>query len=213
MSDEKISSNDAIEAALHLDGDPEHVNAFYEDWARDYNRDVASTGYSGPAISARLLLQHCPETDIEILDAGCGTGLAGIELQALEYRRVDGFDLSESMAAEARATGCYREVRGNIDMMRAAREYPGRAYGAVLSVGVFTLGHVPPEALLELLSLTRDQGLLLVSTRSHYYEQTNFQQVIDELRDGGRVELRQVLKDAPYNHDGDGHYWVLKKLG
>lgn len=212
MSDKKISANDAIDAALHLDGDPEQVNAFYEDWARDYNRDVASAGYSGPAISARLLRQHCPETDIDVLDAGCGTGLTGIELQALEYLRIDGFDLSESMAVEARGTGCYREVRGSIDMMRAAHEYRGQVYDAVLSVGVFTLGHVPPEALLELLSVTRDQGLLVLSTRSHYYEQTNFQQLIDDLCAAGRVELRQLLENAPYNHDGDGHYWVLKKL-
>ena len=213
MSGEKISANDAIDEALRLDGDPERVNAYYEDWARDYNRDVASAGYSGPSISARLLQQHRPETDIELLDAGCGTGLAGIELQALGYRRIDGFDLSESMAAEARATGCYREVRGDIDMMRASQSYAGAAFDAVLSVGVFTLGHVPPEALLELLQLTRCGGLLVLSTRSQYYEQTGFQQLIDELRDDGRIELREVLENAPYNHDGDGHYWVLEKLG
>ncbi|MGD8839531.1 MAG: methyltransferase domain-containing protein [Gammaproteobacteria bacterium] len=213
MSDEKISDNDAIDAALHLDGDPERVNAFYEDWARDYNRDVASAGYSGPAISARLLRQHRPETGIDLLDAGCGTGLAGIELRGLGYRRIDGFDLSESMAAAARATGCYREVRGDIDLLRASQSYAGAAYDAVLSVGVFTLGHVPPEGVLELLQLTRDGGLLVLSTRSQYYEQTGFQRLIDDLQDRGRIEVRQLLENAPYNQDGDGHYWVLEKSG
>lgn len=213
MSDDKISDNDAIDAALRLDGDPERVNAYYEDWARDYNQDVASADYSAPAISARLLKRYLPATGVDLLDAGCGTGLAGIELRELGYRRIDGFDLSASMAAEARATGCYREVRGDIDMMRASQSYAGAAFDAVLSVGVFTLGHVPPEALLELLQLTRDGGLLLLSTRSQYYEQTGFQQLIDDLRDQDRIEIRHLLENAPYNHDGDGHYWVLEKLG
>ena len=212
MSDDKISENEAIDGALRLDGDPEKVNAYYEEWARDYNRDVASSGYSGPAISARLLQQHRPDTRIEILDAGCGTGLAGLALQALGYRQIDGFDLSASMAAEARVADCYREVRGEVDIMQASRNYARAAYDAVLSVGVFTLGHVPPEALLELLSLTRDGGALVLSTRTQYYEQTDFQQLIDDLLDAGRIELLQVLKNAAYNHDGDGHYWVLHKL-
>jgi predicted TPR repeat methyltransferase len=211
MSDEKISDNEAIDAALRLDGDPGRVNVYYEDWARDYNRDVASAGYSAPAIAARLLQQQRPDLDIDLLDAGCGTGLAGIELQGLGYRRIDGFDLSESMAAEARATGCYREVRGAIDMMRASESYAGAAFDAVLSVGVFTLGHVPPEALLELLRLARGGGLLVLSTRSLYYRQTGFQKLIDDLRDRGRIEVRHLLEDAPYNHDGDRHYWVLEK--
>jgi len=211
MSDEKISDNDAIDAALRLDGDPERVNAYYEEWALNYNRDVADAGYSGPAIAARLLQQHRPDTAIEILDAGCGTGLAGLALHGLGYRQLDGFDLSASMAAEARAAGCYREVRGDIDIMRASHNYAGSAWDAVLSVGVFTLGHVPPEALLELLRLTRDGGVLVLSTRTQYYEQTDFQQLVDDLLDAGRVEILQVLKDAAYNHDGDGHYWVLQK--
>lgn len=212
MSGDKISDNEAIDAALRLDGDPERVNAYYDDWARDYNRDVESAGYSGPAISARLLQQHRPDTGIEILDAGCGTGLAGLALQTLGYRRLDGFDLSASMAAEARAAGCYREVRGDIDIMQASQAYTGACYDAVLSVGVFTLGHVPPEALLELLPLTRDGGALVLSTRTHYYDETGFQELIDDLLDASRIELLQLLENAPYNHDGDGHYWVLQKL-
>jgi len=211
MSDDKISGNDAIDASLRLDCNPERVNAYYEEWARTYNRDVASAGYSGPAISARLLRQHRPDTGIGILDAGCGTGLAGLALQALGYRQLDGFDLSASMAAEARAAGCYREVRGDVDIMQAAQSYAGQAYDAVLSVGVFTLGHVPPEALLELLSLTGDGGLLVLSTRTQYYQQTGFQRLIDDLLGARRIELLQVLKNAAYNHDGDGHYWVLQK--
>ena len=96
-------------------------------------------------------------------------------------------------------------------MMHAPRDFPQADYDIVLSVGVFTLGHVPPEALAQLLPLLRRGGLLLVSTRSHYYEQTEFQQQVDLLLRDGRLQQLQVIRDAPYNHDGDAHYWVFRK--
>lgn len=212
MSDDRISNNDAIDAALHLDGNPEKVKAFYEDWAKNYNIDTTSSDYTGPVVSAKLLQQHLSDTSRRLLDAGCGTGLVGVELAKLDFRNIDGFDLSGSMAQQAIATGVYQRVLGEIDMMRAADHYADETYDAVLSVGVFTLGHVPPEALLVLLRLVRSGGLLIVSTRSHYYDDSNFQQVVDQLLADGRVELLQTLMDAPYNNDGNGHYWVMKRV-
>ncbi|MBT8436878.1 MAG: class I SAM-dependent methyltransferase [Gammaproteobacteria bacterium] len=213
MPDEKISSNEAIDAALHLDGDPEHVKQFYEDWAKNYNIDTTGSDYTGPTIAAKLLHQHLAAKDSKLLDAGCGTGLVGVELQSLGYIYVDGFDLSDSMVELAAATGAYRQVLGSIDMMRASQSYPAASYDAILSVGVFTLGHVPPGALPVLLGLARAGGLLVISTRTHYYDQTNFQQVVDELTTNQQAELVQLIKDAPYNNDGDGHYWVFRKSG
>ena len=63
MSDDKISSNEAIDAALHLDGDPERVKQFYEDWAKNYNIDTSGSEYTGPAIAANLLQQHLTDKD------------------------------------------------------------------------------------------------------------------------------------------------------
>lgn len=211
MKDDKISNNEAINAALHLDGDPKHVKEFYEDWAKNYNLDTTSSDYTGPAITAKLLAEFLSDKSARLLDAGCGTGLVGVELQSIGFNSIDGFDLSDSMAEQATATGAYQRVLGSVDMMRATEKYPHTVYDSVLSVGVFTLGHVPPEALNELLKLTRSGGLLLISTRTHYYDQTNFQPLVDDLIASGQIELLRLLKDAPYNTDGDGHYWVFKK--
>jgi len=211
MSDEKISSNTAIDGALHLDGDPGKVKQYYADWARTYDRDTGEAEYSGPRIAARLLSQHLDDRDARILDAGCGTGQVGVELRGLGYRDIDGFDLSTEMVELAIASGAYRRVEGGIDMMRAREDYPHSDYDALLSIGVFTLGHVPPQALQVLPDLLRDGGLLLISTRSHYYEQTDFRQCADALLASDRLSQLQVLWDAPYNHDGDAHYWVFRK--
>ena len=213
MSDDKISSNDAIDAALRLDGDPENVRAYYDDWARDYDLDTGSVDYDAPSICVRLLRHFLADDQAGLLDAGCGTGQVGVELERIGYRRIDGFDLSEEMVRQAGERGVYRELRGGIDMMRAARHYAHARYDAVLSAGVFTLGHVPPEALPVLLQLLRDNGLLVLSTRTHYYDQTGFQALVDDLVESGKVELLKLLRDAPYNKDGGAHYWVLRKSG
>ncbi|MCP4983648.1 MAG: methyltransferase domain-containing protein [Gammaproteobacteria bacterium] len=210
MSDQKISDIDTIEAALQLDGDPQNVRDYYEDWAKNYNLDTRSAGYSGPAIAAKLLSGYLPDLGSRLLDAGCGTGQVGIELRALGYQNIDGFDLSESMSEQAAASGGYQRVLGGIDMMQAPRSYPLSDYDAVLSIGVFTLGHVPPEALRVLLRLARTGGIVVISTRSQYYQQSNFQWLVDDLVDNGRMVLLQVVKDAPYNQDGTGHYWVFR---
>ena len=213
MNDDKISDHEAIDAALHLDGDPEKVKEFYAEWAKNYDSDVGDARYSGPAIAAKLLQRHVEDEAAQLLDAGCGTGQVGRELHALGYRIIDGFDLSAEMAELAGATGAYRHVAGDIDMMRALEDFPYREYDALLSIGVFTLGHVPPEALEVLLQLLRAGGLLLISTRSHYYDQTEFQQQVDALLEQGLLTQLQVIWDAPYNHDGDAHYWVFRKGG
>jgi predicted TPR repeat methyltransferase len=213
MSDDKISTNAVIDAALRLDGDPQNVKQFYADWARNYDQDVSAAQYSGPAIAARLLQQQLDDRKARILDAGCGTGLVGTELQALGYGAIDGFDLSPEMAELSKATGAYRQVVGDIDMMRALEDYPVFDYDALLSIGVFTLGHVPPQALAVLLQLLRAGGLLLISTRSHYYQQTDYQQQVDALLDSREMSQLQVIWDAPYNHDGGAHYWVFRKSG
>ena len=212
MADKRISNCDAIEAALSLDGNPDHIKKFYQDWADTYNTDTNVAEWIGPGIVARMFREHQPDTDITILDAGCGTGFVGVELKNLGYGAIDGFDLSAPMAEQAIETGAYREVLGDIDMMLAADHYADASYDAVMSAGVFTLGHVPPEAMLVLLRLTRQNGLVVVTTRSHYYNETNFQQVIDGLLDAGRIEIVQVDKNVTYNNDGDGHYWVFRKL-
>ena len=213
MSDDKVSSNEAIDAAMRLDGDPENLRDYYDEWARNYDFDTGSVDYNAPAICVRLLRGYLAERDAQLLDAGCGTGLVGIELGKVGYRRIDGFDLSEVMTGQARERGVYRELKGGIDMMQAARHYPDARYDAVLSAGVFTLGHVPPEALAVLLQLIRPGGLLLLSTRTHYYDQTGFQALVDNLIESGEIELLKLVRDALYNKDGGAHYWVFKKSG
>lgn len=102
MNADKASSWDAVKQAHILDGDTSRLKNYYQHWADRYDHDVRNEQYSGPAYIADLL-KHLPsnddmavnpeDPDIEILDAGCGTGLVGKELARRDYQHIDGFDL------------------------------------------------------------------------------------------------------------------------
>ena len=148
-----------------------------------------------------------------MLDAGCGTGLIGIELDRLGYPKADGFDLSPGMARQAEASGRYGRVLGNIDIMYADRTFGPERYDAVLCTGVFTLGHVAPDAIDGLLRLARPGGLVLISTRSQYYDQTDYREVSGGLIDAGHMSLVEALMDAGYVDGSASHFWVYRKAG
>ncbi|MER8621749.1 methyltransferase domain-containing protein, partial [Mesorhizobium sp. M1409] len=93
-----------------LDGDVGRLAHFYRGWASSYELDVGREGYCGPTVVAEIAsaVQTAyfanERAAIAILDAGCETGLVGVQLERLGFRLVDGFDLSEEMAEKARKT-------------------------------------------------------------------------------------------------------------
>jgi len=213
------SDHEIINEALNLDGDPDKVRRFYDRWAGDYDTDVGGNSYAGPRVSAGLLDKHvgllAPKNraELKILDAGCGTGLAGRELKTIGYRRIMGFDLSPEMAARAHATGHYEEAIGDVDMMKAEEHYDAGAFDGVVCVGVFTLGHVPPEALRVLVRLLRPGGLLVVSTRTEYYDETDYARVADDLIKNGSMRLIEAIESAHYVDGSRSHFFAYQSAG
>ncbi|WP_254564971.1 class I SAM-dependent methyltransferase [Oscillatoria sp. HE19RPO] len=214
---ERIESFDAIKEAHALSGIPGKIRGYYNKWAPTYNRDVFNEKYLGPEYIvdyfARLEshngIQVVDSSDrhIEILDAGCGTGLVGVALHRKGYHNIDGFDLSPRMIQKAEKTGVYRSLNSSIDMTRKNKAYKDNQYDATICCGVFTLGHVPPTALLELIRVTKPGGWVVVSTRKSYYESSDFQKVCDGLQEEGKVKLLSYEMNSPYIIEEGAHYW------
>lgn len=74
MNDRLKDNLDAIYAA---GGDRGALNAAYDEWARDYDADLWSTGNPYIALMAGLCGRYIPDTGARILDGGCGTGNLG----------------------------------------------------------------------------------------------------------------------------------------
>lgn len=208
----------AVEDALNLDSDAESIKSYYARWAESYDEDLEGY-YTAPRMMVGLLREYLedkpPELPAErsellIMDAGCGTGLVGEMLYKSGFTQIDGSDISSEMVDKARELGVYRALHGDIDINEPPRSEWVGAYHAVLCCGVFTLGHVPPQVLHRLVAMTRPGGIIIVSTRTAYYDDTDYQQVSDDLVASDRAGLVKELRDAPYTQDGNAHYWIYK---
>ena len=115
------------------------------------------------------------------------------------------------MALQAANGTGYRQVLGDIDIMSADNAFEPGSYDAVLCAGVFTLGHVAPDALNVLLRLTRPDGLVVVSTRSQYYDTTDYRQVAGALLDAGHMSLVEAVMDSSYLDGSTSHFWAYRK--
>jgi predicted TPR repeat methyltransferase len=94
----------------------EFIETTFDSFAASFDSKLAKLQYRAPALVAEMLARSGTEASkqLDVLDAGCGTGLCG-PLIAPYARRLVGVDLSERMLAQARARDAYDElVKGEL---------------------------------------------------------------------------------------------------
>ena len=149
----------------------------------------------------------------KVLDAGCGTGLVGVALRGAGYTELHGIDISPEMIERARERGIYRSLEAGIDLATPVPDHLMATADIVLVGGVFTVGHIPPEALEVVATLARPGGLLVVSTRASYHVDVGFRDVQRRLADDGLLQLLVHIAEAPYTMDSTGDYWAWRVIG
>ena len=170
----------------------------YEDWAARYDQDVNDTwGYSGPERTLFWLRHYLEPEGARVLDAGCGTGLVAVALSEGGFRRIDGIDYSTAMLAEAAKKNVYQQLQQM--NMNAALPIDAGAYDGVTCVGTFTSAHVVPQALHELVRVTRLGGIVCCTVREEYWQETHFPEVLNQIVESGRAALKQLCEE-PYVH-------------
>ena len=75
------------------------VEDYYDKWTKEnkYDKDMFEWKYSGPQETINLFKKYNTKKDIKILDAGCGTGLVGLELKKNGFTNIDGVDFSQKI--------------------------------------------------------------------------------------------------------------------
>ncbi|MDH3302714.1 MAG: methyltransferase domain-containing protein [Acidimicrobiia bacterium] len=213
---------ESMREVMSLDGDIAKLSAYYGKWASYYDADVAGHDYGLPRMmlaAVKAASDHDEaaarylDRSVPVLDAGCGTGLVGAVMHDAGYTDLTGIDLSFEMIEKARERGIYRSLEAGIDLSEPVPEHlVGRAM-IVLVGGVFTVGHIPPESLALVADLTAPGGLLVVSTRRSYQDETDFVAVQQAMIEAGGLELLAHLRDAPYTMDSTGDYWAWRVSG
>ena len=130
----------------------------YDQWATEYDRDLAEDfAWNAPDNGARVLASLVP-ADANVLDAGAGTGLAGIcPRPAAGFTNMAAMDISQGMLDVAKEKNVYSSFHQMV--MGDTLGFETDEFDAVISIGVFTLGHAPISSFDELVRVTKPRRL------------------------------------------------------
>ena len=158
----------------------EEIMKYYDQWGADnkYDQDMIDWDYTGPKETVATFKKYAKNKEIKIYDAGCGTGLVGVELKKYGFINFDGVDLSQKLL-----NLIPKELYKNLSKadLNKSLNVNDNEYDAVLCVGTFTFGHVKPPALDEFIRITKNKGLLCFTINEGIYEEYGFDKKIKEL--------------------------------
>ena len=158
----------------------ENVLDYYIDWTKEgrFNKDMIEWDYQAPQNTVKLFNQHTQNKNIKILDAGCGSGLVGLELQKYDYSNITGADFSQEMLNSI-PQNTYKKLE-LIDLNEKLK-YEDNFYDAITCVGTFTYGHVKAHALDEMLRIIKKDGLICFTINEGIYLEYQFDKKVEQL--------------------------------
>ena len=194
-----INTDRWLERVFNTPGTGELADT-YDAWAASYDADMLAVGYLHPAVAAGFVGRYIRALDGPILDAGAGTGIVGQILSVMGYRNLVGIDISGGMLARARERGVYADLRNQV--LGETLDFADESFVAVVATGVFTAGHAPASAFIELLRVTRSGGHLIFSVGKGAWENGGFREYLAPFEATGRfrtVEATQPYRAMPFS--------------
>ena len=184
----------------------EELLKYYQDWTKKnkYNQDMVNWKYTAPQETVLVLKKYALNNKCKILDAGCGTGLVGIELKKCGYSNIDGVDFSQNML-DLIPQGIYKKIE-KVDLNKPLK-FKTNMYDVVMCVGTFTYGHVKPQALDELIRITKNGGLICFTINEGIYEEYGFDNKIKELTNNKLWNVKEFSK-SDYIVNKDVNAWL-----
>ena len=185
---------------------PEELLKYYQDWTDNnkYNQDMVDWNYTAPQETVSVLRKYALDKNSKILDAGCGTGLVGIELKKYDYSNIEGVDFSQSML-DLVPQNIYKKIE-KIDLNKPLK-FKNNIYDIVMCVGTFTYGHVKPHALDEIIRITKNKGLICFTINEGIYEEYGFDKKIKELTKNKLWNIKEFFK-SNYITNKDVEAWL-----
>lgn len=179
----------------------------YDRWAKVYDRDLGNGEYQQPIRCAEALANQVARKDISILDVGCGTGLSGLALKQIGFQQIDGCDLSQGMLDKAASLNIYNQLF-SCNLNEPPIDAGNKEYDALTAVGVFSFGHIMPDAIDELLRVTKKQGTIIIGLNDHYYYEGS---LTDKLSTLERAKLISIVSQEHGEHipGNDLKGWVI----
>ena len=182
------------------------VMKYYDEWGinNKYDQDMVEWDYTGPKETVETFKKYANSKEIKIYDAGCGTGLVGVELKKYGYTNFDGVDLSQKLL-DLVPNGLYKNL-SKTDLNKPLN-INDNEYDAALCVGTFTFGHVKPPALDEFIRITKNKGLICFTINEGIYEEYEFDKKIKYLVEKNLWKKKEFFK-SNYISSKDVNAWL-----
>ena len=184
----------------------DEVMKYYDEWGKDnkYDQDMVDWNYTGPKETSEVFAKHQKNKDIKIYDAGCGTGLVGVELKKYGFSNFHGADLSQKLL-DLVPEGLYQKLE-KVDLNKEINE-KDNSFDALMCVGTFTFGHVKPPALDEFIRITKNKGLICFTINEGIHEEYGFDKKIDQLNKDNKWKEIEFFK-SNYIASKDVNAWL-----
>ena len=168
---------------------------YYDNWTinNKYNQDMINWKYVAPKNAVNLFSKFTKNKKQKILDAGCGTGLVGVELMKKGFTNTIGADFSKSMLNLV-PKKLYKSLE-LIDLNKKL-DFKNNSFDAVICVGTFTYGHVKANTLNEFIRITKKDGVICFTINEGIYFKYKFDEKIKELSNKKIWKILKFLKSS-----------------
>ena len=184
----------------------DEVMKYYDEWGEGnkYDQDMVDWNYTGPKETSKIFEKHAANKSINIFDAGCGTGLVGVELKKYGFLNFYGADLSKKLL-DLVPDGLYKKLN-KVDLNKPIQE-ENDFFDAIMCVGTFTFGHVKPPALDEFIRITKNKGLICFTINEGIHEEYGFDKKIEQLNKDKKWKEVEFFK-SNYIASKDVNAWL-----
>jgi ubiquinone/menaquinone biosynthesis C-methylase UbiE len=170
---------------------------------------MVDLNYVAPKETVLVLKKYIQNNDCKILDAGCGTGLVGIELKKYGFSNIEGVDFSQDML-DLIPKNIYKKIE-KVDLNKPLK-FNTNMYDVVMCVGTFTYGHVQPKALDELIRITNSRGLICFSINEGIYQKYGFDKKINELSKNKLWNVKEFFKSSYIINKNVNAWYYLSEI-
>ena len=182
----------------------DEIMKYYDEWGYKYDKDMEDWNYTGPKETSKIFNKYSSDKDIKIYDAGCGTGLVGVELKKYGFSNFFGADLSQKLL-DLVPKRLYTTL-DKVDLNKPVNEKDS-SFDAVMCVGTFTFGHVKPHALDEFIRIIKNKGLICFTINEGIHEEYGFDKKIKQLNDDNLWKEIEFFK-SDYIASKDVNAWL-----
>ena len=184
----------------------EEVMRYYDEWGEKdkYNRDMVDWNYTGPKETVHVIKKYLLNKEGLFFDAGCGTGLVGLELKKFGFKNFHGADLSQKLL-DTVPKNLYQKLF-KIDLNKSI-ELNDNLYDSVMCFGSLTFGHVKLQALDDFIRITKPGGLIFFTINEGIYIEYGFDKKILNLSENNKWEEIEFFK-SDYIASKDVNAWL-----